>query len=270
MRFFSRAWEETCKVLHWPKTLLLVLVLVGTVTLRVLWGWVYLWLTGQGKAVYGEMNTETAYAAGLISTAILVFIVNLLRAPFLILRDKEKEIAELGREKENLSERLRPKLSLHHADTNPWVQVQQRQRGDTNYPAHGYLYTYRISISNLGAEVIRNLRVKIASVPPELHGAPHHLHFTNDNLKPYSEARDLPMTVDEASGLFVDVITYWRGGEQTQLLSFFHTADGVSGYVPVQTYEFSLIVSSDNGGVTVQKRCRFNPRSDAAPTFEFI
>lgn len=263
-----RAVKETRVCFDWAHKWVWICVALATTPMA----WVYLWGFGQGKAVYGEMNIAAATLAAIATIALVIFLINLCRAPILIIKERDCSIEILQTEKTELQQAMRPKLSIiHRAHANPWLQVSQAQQADSHLVSNGYLYTYRISLSNTGVETIRNLRVRIASImPPELRGAPHHLHFTNDNVQPYAEMRDLPMTVDEASGLFVDVITYWRGGEQSQRMSFFHTANGVSGSVAVQTYEFVVVVSSDNGGTTIQQRCRFTPTLDAAPLLEFI
>jgi hypothetical protein len=261
----KRAFKETCILLGWKWILLLVAIFTT------LFGWFYLWAFGQAKVVFGEMNTVTAYGAGLLTTGALFFIINLFRAPLLIIQEKDMELSSLKQEKHKLEAKICPKLSIVHTHASPWVQVLAAQNPTTHVYDNGYLYTYRISIANTGAEVVRNIRVKIASIiPPELRGTPHHLHFTNDNREPHAETRDLPMTLDDESGLFVDVITYWRGGDERQRMSFNHIASGVSGEVPVKTYEFGIFVSSDNGGQTIHRRCRFVPRLDAAPILEFI
>src|SRR5688500_3240423 len=97
-----RAFKETCKLLGWKRKWILLLVFACSTLL----GWSYLWLFGQGKTVFGEMNTVTAYAAGLLTTGALSFLFNLFRAPFLIIHEKRREISSLQTEIDELRERI--------------------------------------------------------------------------------------------------------------------------------------------------------------------
>lgn len=265
---FWRAIRETRACFDWAHKW--VWICVALATWPVAWG--YLWAFGQSKAVYGEMNTAAATLAAIATIALIIFVINLCRSPILIIREKDQAIATLKNEKAELQEAMRPKLSIaHRAHADPWLQVGQSQNPNSEIYDSGFIYTYRVSISNTGMEVVRNLRVTIAEiVPPELRGTPHHLHFTNDNLAPHMEVRDLPMTLSETNGQFVDVVVCWLGNGDRQQMSFSHITNGVSGVVPAQPYEFSIFVSSDNGGATIQQRCRFTFRDNASPLLEFI
>jgi len=263
-----RALIETRACFDWAHKWVWVLVGVASAPAT----WFYLWLFGQGHAVYEMMNATAAFLAALLTIAIVIFLINLCRSPLLILKERDRSIWSLKNEKSELQEAFRPKLLMvHRAHTDPWLQATQSQNPNSEIYDSGFIYTYRVSISNTGMEVVRNLRVTIAEiVPPELRGTPHHLHFTNDNSVPHMEVRDLPMTLNETNGRFVDVIVCWLGNGNRQQMSFAHTTIGVSGLVPTQSYEFSIFVSSDNGGATIRQRCRFTIRLEASPLLEFI
>jgi hypothetical protein len=229
---------------------------------------------------FNHINWRALYCEilGVLFFICVMFLWKSLRiVPERIYEEKQKDIELLEKENLSLKEQLRPKLEVtFDPSDHPWFQ-EQKNIGNpfSNLRALGNLYTYRIGLMNHGLEIVKNIKVRLKEIYPhpknELPVVPCHLQFMNDTKQPFDESKDLQMTNDPKDGIFVDVFSYFHESKSDKkILGICHIVRPANIVVPTQPYKIKIVVSSDNGGVPINRRFRFTPRKNTKACMEMI
>src|SRR5215510_4440512 len=136
-----------------------------------------------GRSLASKIDYET-WVSSLRPAVYIFFGVLFLRiitvAPFRLWKRDQLE-------KQQLYARIQPNLHVTTGTSDPWVQTQLGQQPGQHIASPGYLYTYRIGLSNRGMEPVRNVRVRLTEVVPA-HGQiipmPCYLEIMNDRQEP--------------------------------------------------------------------------------------
>lgn len=222
-----------------------------------------------GRSLASKIDYET-WISSLRPAVCMFFSVLIVRiifvAPFRLWRRDQEE-------KQQLYARIQPSLRVTTGTSEPWIQVQCGQQPGQTVVSPGYLYTYRIGVSNGGVEPVRNVRVRLVEIEPapvRLIPMPCHLEIMNDRQEPRRESFDLQPSArgSDRDGVFVDVVRYFVGDSSQEWMGFCHLATGVNTSVHSQRYRLKLTISSDNGGDTIEHWFCFDPSRDAKDRFQ--
>ncbi|TAJ10051.1 MAG: hypothetical protein EPO61_04875 [Nitrospirae bacterium] len=234
--FICRALEETCKALDWKNKGAYIL----SAFLAVPIAWFYLWFFGQGKVVFGEMNTAAAYIGALATIATFFFIGNLVRVPFLIVREKTKDIDDLTQRNALLEDKLKPRFSFLY------------DRDNSSYRHEGtHFKLARIGVFNESyGEPLTDVHVNLKRVAVCLSAEgklPTPLHFKGDNKadndpRPYKTSAD----INPRDELLVDVAQWQWDGQNLPKILFPSVEAQIYGDPGIYEFEIVIQVTAKN------------------------
>lgn len=257
------AYKKTYKFLHWNKLAIVPIFgfFFGCIFHAIYFGW---------KAAKEELIIFLFYGvAGTVIVLAMLFIGCLCVAPYQIWK-KEKKLretldVELRERIKVLEEEKRPKLEIMFKEGEPpWHQLQEDGAGNT-------FSTFRASIKNAGFEKISNIQVKLIRLDPHPKNCfmiPCPLVFIHDR-PPYPKSKDLQQTKSETDALFVDILTYLKGGNFEEI-NLSHGISDLESRIPTQPYTIEIAISSDNGGETINKNFHFDPSRDVANALRML
>ncbi len=158
---------------------------------------------------------------------------------------------------ESLKEQLRPKLEVTFKQgIRPWFQGES-----------GHIHTHRIGIINPGVETVQKVTVQLIDIEPYPKGCnftmPCCLQFMNELQS--VESINLQTSKDPKEGRFINVFdSDYDSNGRVIVMRICHTVcAGTETYsIPVQSYEIKIAVSSDNGGESIIKCLRFDPKKE--------
>lgn len=196
--------------------------------------------------------------------ALLIFLRNVALTPRRIYKENKEKIKQLNSTIETLKDSISPKLIVtFEKGNNPCYRHQGRNQ-------EGYeIYIYRIGIKNIGLETVEDVQgvlEEIEPCPEYFAASKSNLHWMHDNIEPFNKYERLQAGQEK----FIDIMYYFRNGDNKEAMQITHIARGVGQNIEVQNYKLKIFISSKNGGDSILKELNFCPNRDIENMLELV